>query len=303
MSTRLLAFLAVPAAVAALFFVDAERPFNLDAPRAEAGSSTTTTTTRPFQRCGVVDLTPEAAERVEANFTRARANADEVGPEVIRVPVFFHVITVGDSLEQGNIPQEQIDAQMAVMNEAYAPCGFAFDLAGVDRTVSPEWYTMTPGTAAETEAKTALHVDTSTHLNVYTANIGGGLLGWATFPWSLTEEPDMDGVVMLYTSMPGGTAAPYNEGATLVHEAGHWLGLYHTFQGGCLPQGDYVSDTPPERRATYGCPEGKDTCVRNGVDPIENYMDYTDDGCMDRFSPGQCARARQMTQTYRPGLL
>lgn len=59
---------------------------------------------------------------------------------------------------------------------------------------------------------------------------GAGLLGYSTFPWDYNDKTFLDGVVVLYSSLPGGTLAPYNKGRTLTHEIGHWLGLYHTFQ-------------------------------------------------------------------------
>ncbi len=215
------------------------------------------------------------------------------------IPVAFHVIYSGSS---GNVPQSQLQAQIDVLNAAYASSGYSFFISSIDRTDNAAWFAMQPGTTAEQQAKSALVISPTTTFNFYTANPGGGLLGWATFPWNLASNPTQDGIVILYSSLPGGTAVPYNEGDTGTHESGHWLGLYHTFQGSCSSTNDRVSDTPAEASAAYGCPVGRDTCRASGVDPIFNFMDYTDDSCMNTFTPGQSARMQSIVSTYRPAL-
>jgi hypothetical protein len=194
-----------------------------------------------------------------------------------------------------------INNQMTVLNNAFAPLGWAFNLVSVDRTTNSSWFTMSPGSTAESQAKNALRRGTADDLNIYTASPGGGLLGWATFPSSYAGNPKRDGVVVLFSSLPGGSAAPYNLGDTGTHEVGHWMGLYHTFQGGCNGNGDFVSDTPAEASPAFGCPVGRNTCSSPGSDPIRNFMDYTDDSCMNSFTGGQNTRADAQFTTYRFG--
>ena len=173
-----------------------------------------------------------------------------------------------------------------------------FVLAGVTRTTNAAWFNAGDGSANEVAMKTALRQGTAKTLNIYTTN-GGGLLGWATFPWNYAGNPNYDGVVVYYASVPGGSAFPYNEGDTATHEVGHWLGLFHTFQGGCTAPGDSVDDTPYESSPAFGCPVGRDTCGQPGQDPIRNYMDYTDDSCMNEFTFQQNARMYTSWDTWR----
>ena len=228
-------------------------------------------------------------------------------PSSVNIPVWMHVINKGTGIANGDVPQSWLQAQINVLNEAYAATGspFFFTLANVTRTTNATWYAMTPGTAAETNAKNALRVGGPGTLNIYVANPGDDLLGWATFPSDYAANPSRDGVVILNQSLPGGNAAPYNLGDTATHEVGHWMGLYHTFQGGCNGQGDGVSDTPAEKSPAFGCPVGRDSCTgrkNEGLDPITNFMDYTDDACMNTFSIDQFIRAEAITASYRPSL-
>lgn len=224
----------------------------------------------------------------------------QFNPPSIAIPVAFHVLTNGS---QGSVSSGTLNSQINVLNNAYAGTGFSFYIDFVETVDNASWYTMGYGSNAEAQCKAALNIDPATTLNIYTANIGGGLLGWATFPSSLSSNPDDDGVVVLTESLPGGSAAPYNEGDTLTHEVGHWLGLYHTFQGGCNGAGDYVDDTAPERQPAYGCPIGRDTCKKGSEpDPVTNFMDYVDDYCMDNFTPCQAVRMHEHVGAFRPNL-
>ncbi|MFO0593529.1 MAG: zinc metalloprotease [Polyangiaceae bacterium] len=258
-----------------------------------------------FDRCGTHELTAEEKSAVDTHVKDHLASLKAAGASNVTggtIPVYFHVINQGSGIANGDVPDSQIADQIAVLNAAYAPWGWQFQLVATDRTTNATWFNGCYTSSTETQIKNALRQGTADDLNLYTCNPSGGILGWATFPSSYNSSPKMDGVMMLYSSVPGGTAAPYNLGDTATHEIGHWMGLYHTFQGGCTNTGDSVSDTPAEKSAAFGCPAGRDTCTGTkyaGADPIYNFMDYTDDSCMNTFTAGQDTRMDSMFTTYR----
>jgi Pregnancy-associated plasma protein-A len=220
------------------------------------------------------------------------------------VPVWIHVISDGAT---GNVSQSIIDAQMSALNLDFAgfrggaKSGFSFTLAGVTRTSNAAWYNARAGGNDERDMKKTLHRGGFETLNVYT-NLAGGFLGYAYLPGLPDSHLWQDGIVLNWESMPGASptfAGRYDLGFTLVHEAGHWFNLEHTFFGGCNAKGDFVDDTPPMREPTRGCPEGKDTCAEPGLDPIHNYMDYSDDPCYTEFTAGQVARMQDAWLFYR----
>jgi hypothetical protein len=225
-------------------------------------------------------------------------------PGSVDIPVYVHVIntTTGD----GAVSTPMINDQIAVLNQAYGgttggvDSPFRFHLVSVDTTVNNTWFNAGPGTAAEAAMKNALRQGSADDLNIYTNN-GAGLLGWATFPSDYASRPKNDGVVVYFQSLPGTAFAPYNLGDTATHEVGHWLGLFHTFQGGCSKANDGVDDTPAEQSEAFECPVGRDTCRAAGLDPIENFMDYTDDDCMFEFTADQSDRMGSMWTQYRNG--
>ncbi|MBA3817917.1 MAG: zinc metalloprotease [Deltaproteobacteria bacterium] len=257
-----------------------------------------------LHRCATLHLPIVERERIDAEVATRMASVAGGSAAVTgaAIDVYVHVITNGAG--GGGATSTMINNQINVLNAAYASTGYSFRVVATSTTANDSWYTCSGG-ACETQMKTTLRRGSADDLNMYLNNMGGGLLGWATFPSSYASNPQDDGVVVLTASLPGGNAVPYNLGDTATHEVGHWLGLYHTFQGGCARQasgGDGVSDTPAEKSPAYGCPVGRDSC-RNlaGADPITNFMDYTDDACMDRFTAGQDARMDQMFTTYRFG--
>jgi hypothetical protein len=225
------------------------------------------------------------------------------------IPVWVHVIKKGPGFENGDLSDHMIRAQMRVLNDSFsgatggASSNLRFELAGVTRTANPVWFeNMVFDLEIELEAKGALRRGGPETLNIYTVD-GGPYLGWSYFPSILdTRYAILDGVVVDWRSLPGGTFEIYSEGDTATHEVGHWLALLHTFDGGCSRNNDYVADTPAEFSPAFFCPVGRDSCDQRpnpGLDPIHNFMDYTQDSCMFLFSAGQVERMTAAWAAYR----
>ncbi len=254
----------------------------------------------------------------------------------VTIPVRFHEVHKATGNGGGNLSDARIAAQIDALNEAYAPAGFTFVLAENDSIVKPEWWNLIGANGAEPrlfrgggkEVAMKKHFadDDPTTLDVYSASLGQFLLGWAWFPSDFTEFSTsqygalpsyFDGVVIDFRTVPnpeGNTEGDtrvypdgtYEQGDTLTHEVGHWLELYHTFQGGCDDSddgGDHISDTPEEASPNFLCPEPgdepRDTCPADGLDPVNNFMDYSFDECLTEFTPEQAARMQFAWETYR----
>jgi len=236
------------------------------------------------------------------------------------IDVWVHVIrnTAGTT---GDVPVAEIYEQIAVLNEDYrgiplsngdagADGRLFFRLKGYDFSNNTTWYNDSPP-----YGYTSLAVTPAQVLNIYT-NSAGGFLGYVPF---LPYEPGApigtatDRVVILSDAFGRnrGLMPDYDLGRSATHEIGHYFNLEHTFEGGCAnaaspgcySNGDLICDTPPEQSSNFGCPASRNTCAAQpGNDPIENYMDYSDDVCMDRFSLEQMRRIRCTIENYRTQL-
>ncbi len=267
-------------------------------------------------RCAVKDPGPIEADAMDA---AAEAGDQRIvaqlkgGNEKVRIPVHFHVIT--DETGFGDVT-DLIPAQMDVLNTAFAGSKFSFRLASSRTISSDEWFYAEAGSPEEIEMKVALRRGGKGALNIYSTN-GDIYLGWATFPSWYQDDPLYDGVVVYWATLPGTgfdvpTSDPgepdgfftYDEGDTGTHEVGHWLGLFHTFQGGCSNPGDRIKDTPAqsdESDAIFYCAQA-DTCTGRkfpGFDPIHNYMSYGDDQCLFAFTSDQDKRMHKQWNRFR----
>jgi hypothetical protein len=252
------------------------------------------------------EVSPQQAAAIERDL-RSKLAARARPGATATIPVVFHVVHGSDGT--GNLTAGEINAQIAELNENFAGqelpdvaanTGFTFQLQTIRRWQNDAWFNDPDSAEGEAAMKTPTREGDARTLNIWSTNTS--FLGYATFPWWYADDPQLDGIVIQWGSLPRGPIANFNEGKTATHEVGHWLGLYHTFQGGCSSANDLVADTPAQRNPTSGCPEGKDTCKGRqhpGVDPIHNYMDYSFDSCYNQFTPGQSTRMQDAWAAYR----
>ncbi|HVM89465.1 MAG TPA: M43 family zinc metalloprotease [Puia sp.] len=250
-------------------------------------------------------------------------NAASAESGIITIPVVVHVLY---NTSQENICDAQVQSQIEVLNRDYqrlnadtsktpavfkpvaADCGFAFALAKVD----PDGYATTGIIHKKTNVQSfGLQDgikfsssggddawDRDKYLNIWIGNLSGGVLGYSSIVGGPKEN---DGVVILYTAFGtiGTAAAPYNKGRTTTHEIGHWLNLIHTW-GDANCGDDHVDDTPPQSSADRGCPQGIIVSCNNAPNGnmYQNFMDFTNDECMNLFTNGQKDR---MLALFQPG--
>jgi len=246
-------------------------------------------------------------------FTEEYARTEHGERTVINIPVVVHVVY---KTTAQNVSDAMIQAQIDVLNEDFrklnadaantpsvfaplvADCELNFCLAqrdpngnattGIERRLTSTT-SFSTNDAVKYYSSGGLNAwNSSQYLNLWVCNLGNGILGYAQFPGGAAAT---DGVVLLYSSLPGGSAAPYNLGRTATHEVGHWVNLRHIW-GDATCGNDQVSDTPLHNTANYGCPSYPhySTCSGSPVEMTMNYMDYTDDACMYMFTTGQKTR-------------
>ena len=266
---------------------------------------------------------------------KGRAGA-QVAPPTYVIPVVVHIVHQGGA---ENISDLQVKSQIYALNRDFAN-QLSYGSPAVNTTIqfclatqlppgSPVVWSTTPGItrdnspetnhtygslASENALKAISYLPAANYLNIWVvktiAGGGGGVAGYGTFPGM--SPPTRDGIVMRYDCF-GSNSTPYGgpytllpgnaDGKILAHEAGHYLNLLHTFHNGCSAPGDQVSDTPPEQVNRTGCPSPVPSSCTAALDPVENFMDYTNDACRFAFTTGQTSRMITAIATYRSVLV
>ncbi|MBC8375431.1 MAG: zinc metalloprotease [FCB group bacterium] len=265
------------------------------------------------ERCGVKDATLEELLIIQQNNELLRGGQEIFEmPNEINIPIAFHVVTNEDGTE-GNLSETDINNQIVVLNNAYSQYGINFWLHSADTINDDNFYYHVLELFYESQLKAQYAADPEHTLNIYTVGVlqepgeTFEYFGISTFPWDYNQSHHMNGVMLKYTTLPGGTETGYNEGDTGTHEVGHYLGLWHTFQLGCASPGDEVGDTPKQADGPnkWDCTDSLNTCVDFPVDftdPVHNFMNYTDDACINEFTQGQKDRMFDQIEIHKSGL-
>lgn len=221
------------------------------------------------------------------------------------IPVVFYIV---HNNGPENISDQRVLDQMDKLNLAFNGHGIEFCLATKEGPNTLPGSVNNPGiirihsgltnhlSAAQSSLMALSSLPSANYMRVFVVrdiDNGSGLLGYATLP-GMNVLPSLDGIVVRHDIVGDNLAgvAPYDEGETLVHEVGHYLDLYHTFEGGCASPnsacnltGDKVCDTPPAATSVFGCPAFLNSCGTPEL--LDNYMAYTHDGCKTSFTLGQ----------------
>jgi hypothetical protein len=202
----------------------------------------------PHYRCGTAPSSPSEDIQAIRVIEALRTHGVTFRYKTV-IPVRFHII---HDRAQGYVSHRRLKAQMALLNRIYAPAGITFTIADARLHENKAWFTHEPGSPAEIEMKTELGRDTARTLNIYTAEPGGALSGYATVPWSRASAPVRDGIVIHHASVPEQSGAndpsPFVPGMAAVHQLGHWAGgLSHAVEDSCETQGACVISFTPEQ--------------------------------------------------------
>ena len=229
--------------------------------------------------------------------------------------IFEQIETLNNDYRRTNI--DQINTESAWEDDA-ADCEIEFCLAtidpndnpttGITRTETSTSQFSISGPAVEDASSGGKEPwDVDNYLNLWVCNLGGGLLGYASQPSNWLSSND--GVVIGYTNFgnSGNSNAPYHKGRTATHEVGHWLNLDHIWGDNNCGDDD-VSDTPTQEEDNYGCPgfpHNPNSCstTNSNGDMFQNYMDYTNDQCMNLFTEKQKERMIAAINDYRENML